>query len=100
MADDLKLNFVLSRVTALPAAEQQPLPSCSPSVRLEEVLQEEALVAGTNYLGHHTGCIVAVYLLSNVALTREKKCLAQFIYILRVLCVNNCKLWIKDLYLL
>lgn len=98
------MNFVLSHVTASPTAEAQPLPSLLLPVRGRteelEVLQEDALVAGTNYLGHHRGCIVAVHLLSNAVLTRKKTNPAQFIYILRVLYVNNCKLWIKDLYLL
>lgn len=65
-------------------------------VRLQEVLQKDALVAGIIWAISQAALLL--FLLGNVALA-GKKCPPQFIYILKVSHVNNWKVWIKDLHL-
>lgn len=66
-------------------------------VRLQEVLQKDALVAGIIW-AISQAALLLLFLLSSTALA-GKKCPPQFIYILKVLHVNNWKVWIKDLHL-
>jgi len=84
MADDLKLNFVLGHVTVSPVAEEQPLPSCSPSeLDLKRCFRK---MPWWQELTHRTGCIIAVYLLSNAALTRKKMPGSVYLHIKGLAC--------------
>lgn len=89
-ADDFKFCSQL-RLCMPTAAALLPI-----QVRLQEVLQKDALVAGIIWA--ISQAILLLFLLSNIALA-GKKCPPQFIYILKVLHVNNWKVWIKDLHL-